>query len=90
MKPSSRSALADRPNATDDWPLPTAGVSVTHLLIVRDIARARQFYAGVLGAHVLSGGSPTLLRFYNTFRTFMRTRTAWRTPRTVRRAVGAR
>jgi catechol 2,3-dioxygenase-like lactoylglutathione lyase family enzyme len=37
------------------------------LLIVRDIARSRQFYADVLGARVLSDGSPPLLRFYNTW-----------------------
>jgi len=37
-----------------DWPLPRGGVAVTHLLIVRDVARSRHFYADVLGAQFLT------------------------------------
>lgn len=50
-----------------DWPLPREGVAVMHLLIVRDVARSRCFYADVLGAHVLMEGPPAILRFYNTW-----------------------
>lgn len=50
-----------------DWPLPREGVAVTHLLIVRDIARSRRFYADILGAYVLMEGPPAILRFYNTW-----------------------
>ncbi len=54
-----------------DWPQPRVGgeteVAVTHLLIVRDVARSRQFYADVFGAKVLMEGPPSILRFYNTW-----------------------
>jgi catechol 2,3-dioxygenase-like lactoylglutathione lyase family enzyme len=47
--------------------MPKEGVSVTLLLIVRDVARSRQFYADVLGAKVLLEGPPGILRFHNTW-----------------------
>lgn len=50
-----------------EWPIPRDGVAVTHLLIVRDVDRSRQFYVDVLGAKVLMEGVPTILRFYNTW-----------------------
>jgi lactoylglutathione lyase len=54
-----------------EWPQPRKGagtdVAVTHLLIVRDVARSRHFYAGVLGAKVLMEGPPSILRFYNSW-----------------------
>jgi catechol 2,3-dioxygenase-like lactoylglutathione lyase family enzyme len=50
-----------------DWPVPRDGVAVTHLLIVRDVARSRQFYADVLGAQVLMEGPPGILRFHNSW-----------------------
>jgi catechol 2,3-dioxygenase-like lactoylglutathione lyase family enzyme len=42
-------------------------VAVTHLLIVRDVARSRHFYADVLEARTLMEGPPSILRFYNTW-----------------------
>lgn len=64
--------VSDQPAvAASDWPLPRKGegvdVAVTHLLIVRDVDRSRRFYADVLGAQVLMEGTPTILRFYNTW-----------------------
>ena len=54
--------------ATDaEWPVPRDGVAVTQLLIVRDVERSRHFYVDVLGARVLMAGTPTILRFYNTW-----------------------
>jgi catechol 2,3-dioxygenase-like lactoylglutathione lyase family enzyme len=50
-----------------EWPVPQEGVRVTHLLIVRDVARSRRFYADALGAQVLLEGPPAILRFYNTW-----------------------
>jgi catechol 2,3-dioxygenase-like lactoylglutathione lyase family enzyme len=44
-----------------------ADVRVTHLLIVRDVDRSRRFYADVLGAQVLMEGTPSILRFYNSW-----------------------
>ena len=38
---------------------------VTHTLIVSDISLSVAFYRDVLGANVLRGGAPTLLRFGN-------------------------
>lgn len=56
--------------AAAEWPVPREGVAVTHLLIVRDVARSRQFYADVLGAKVLMEGVPSILHFYNTWLVF--------------------
>jgi lactoylglutathione lyase len=50
-----------------EWPIPRDGIAVTHLLIVRDIARSRHFYADILGARVLMEGPPTIMRFYNSW-----------------------
>ena len=52
-----------------EWPRPQAwgGVAVTHLLIVRDVARSRRFYADVLDAHVLMEGPPAILQFHNSW-----------------------
>jgi lactoylglutathione lyase len=53
--------------AASEWPRPREGVAVTHLLIVRDVARSRRFYADVFDAKVLMEGPPAILRFYNTW-----------------------
>jgi catechol 2,3-dioxygenase-like lactoylglutathione lyase family enzyme len=44
---------------------PVEGVELTHLLVVADLARARTFYEGVLGAEVFReyGGTSVVLRF---------------------------
>jgi lactoylglutathione lyase len=47
--------------------MPKEGVSVTHLFIVRDVARSRRFYSDVLGASVLPEGPMVILRFHNTW-----------------------
>ena len=57
----------DSDAAASEWPLPREGVAVTHLLIVRDVARSRRFYTDVLGARTLMEGPPSILRFYNTW-----------------------
>jgi catechol 2,3-dioxygenase-like lactoylglutathione lyase family enzyme len=57
----------DSDTAASEWPLPREGVAVTHLLIVRDVARSRRFYTDVLGARTLMEGPPSILRFYNTW-----------------------
>jgi catechol 2,3-dioxygenase-like lactoylglutathione lyase family enzyme len=53
-----------------EWPEPQDDIRVTNLLIVRDIARSRHFYADILGAQVLRDGvdgPPAILRFHNTW-----------------------
>ena len=50
---------------TTHAPFPTDGVALTHLLVVGDLARARQFYRDVLGATVYReyGGTSCVLTF---------------------------
>ena len=46
-----------------------AGVAVTHVLVVTDPARSRDFWAGVLGAELYrkDGGTSVVLRFAGTW-----------------------
>lgn len=48
---------------------PQAGVELTHILVVADIARARDFYRGVLGASVYReyGGTSCVLQCLGTW-----------------------
>ena len=48
-----------------DYFLPETGLVLSHLLIVRDVDRSREFYQGVLGADVVRERDPCVLRFYN-------------------------
>jgi len=66
MEPNQDTVLTE--SATDaEWPRPREGIAVTHLLIVRDVARSRHFYADILGATVLMEGPPSILRFHNSW-----------------------
>jgi extradiol dioxygenase family protein len=47
--------------------LPETEAVLTHLLIVRDVERSREFYRKVLGATVIREGSPAILRFVNSY-----------------------
>lgn len=67
MEEHADAQIGSRSAGTSDWPQPSEGVAVTHLLIVRDVARSRRFYAEVLGAKTLMEGPPSILRFYNTW-----------------------
>jgi catechol 2,3-dioxygenase-like lactoylglutathione lyase family enzyme len=48
---------------------PTDGVEMTHLLVVSDVERSRDFYRDVLGAEVYReyGGTSCVLRFQGTW-----------------------
>ena len=48
---------------------PAEGMELTHLLVVSDLARARSFYTGVLGAELYReyGGTSAVLRFLGTW-----------------------
>lgn len=63
MKPESRAPGT----GTRDLPIPKEGICVTHMLIVRDLARSRQFYESVLDATVLMEGPSAILRFHNSW-----------------------
>jgi catechol 2,3-dioxygenase-like lactoylglutathione lyase family enzyme len=51
----------------DDFP--TAGMELTHLLVVSDLERSRSFYRDILGAEVYReyGGTSVVLRFLGTW-----------------------
>lgn len=51
----------------DQWPTPEHGLVVTHFLTVRDVARAREFYAGVLGGQVVLESNPCIVKVANTW-----------------------
>ncbi|MEV4811732.1 VOC family protein [Micromonospora avicenniae] len=50
-----------------DYFRPENGVVLTHLLIVRDVERSREFYRQVLGATVVRERQPAILRFHNSY-----------------------
>lgn len=51
------------------FPAPSEGILVTHLLIVADQDRSRDFYSRMLGAEVVRERSPAVLRLANTWLT---------------------
>ena len=52
---------------TDDMPAPEQGLVLTLFLTVRDVARSREFYAGVFGGHVVQEENPAIVRVANTW-----------------------
>ena len=48
-------------------PVPSEGFLVTHFLTVSDQARAREFYAGVLGGEVLAPENPYIIKLANSW-----------------------
>ncbi|MCX4390493.1 VOC family protein [Micromonospora peucetia] len=50
-----------------DYFQPEGGIVLTHLLIVRDVDRSREFYRTVLGATVVRDRRPAILRFHNSY-----------------------
>ncbi|AKU94557.1 putative lyase [Labilithrix luteola] len=52
---------------TLDYFRPETGAVLTHLLIVRDVDRSREFYRNVLGATVIRERSPAILQFQNSY-----------------------
>ncbi|WP_395107320.1 VOC family protein [Actinomadura sp. SCN-SB] len=51
----------------DKWPAPERGLVLTHFLTVRDVARAREFYAGVFGGEVVLDENPCIVKVANTW-----------------------
>jgi catechol 2,3-dioxygenase-like lactoylglutathione lyase family enzyme len=50
---------------TEDWPIPKTGILLTHFLTVSDVARARAFYADVLGGDVVLAENPCIVKLAN-------------------------
>ena len=51
----------------DRFPAPAEGLVVTHLLIVADQDRSREFYRRVMGAEVIRARDPVVLRLSNSW-----------------------
>jgi catechol 2,3-dioxygenase-like lactoylglutathione lyase family enzyme len=49
----------------EDLPLPEQGLVLTHFVVVRDVARARDFYASVLGGEVVREKDPAMVKVAN-------------------------
>src|SRR5215469_1141179 len=50
-----------------EFPAPAEGIVVTHFVVASDVARARDFYAGVLGGEVVMEGEPTIVALANSW-----------------------
>lgn len=48
-------------------PVPTDGVLVTHFLTVRDQAKSRHFYEGILGGRVVAPENPCIIKLSNSW-----------------------
>ncbi len=51
--------------AGDEFPAPSQGFVLTHFIVAEDVARSRDFYAGVLGGTVVLDGEPTIVKLAN-------------------------
>jgi lactoylglutathione lyase len=54
-------------NEAPDYFQPEGGAVLTHLLIVRDVDRSREFYERVLGATCVRERQPCVVRFHNSY-----------------------
>lgn len=65
MNPEGKGAsMAGEP---PDYFEPETGLVLTHLLIVRDVDRSREFYERVLGATVVRKRGPCVMRFASSY-----------------------
>ena len=53
----------------DDFPAPKEGFVITHVLVVADQDRSREFYLSLLGGQVLLDGDPVIMKVANTWLT---------------------
>ena len=51
----------------DDFPAPKEGFVITHVLVVADQDRSREFYRSLLGGQVLLDGDPVIMKVANTW-----------------------
>jgi catechol 2,3-dioxygenase-like lactoylglutathione lyase family enzyme len=50
-----------------EFPTPTEGIVLTHMIVSADVERSRRFYADVLGGEVLLAGEPTIIALSNSW-----------------------
>jgi lactoylglutathione lyase len=55
----------------DDFPAPKEGFVITHVLVVADQDRSREFYRSLLGGQVLLAGDPVIIKVANTWLTLV-------------------
>src|SRR6266700_5898056 len=53
----------------DDFPAPKVGFVITHVLVVADQDRSREFYQSLLGGQVLLERDPVIMKVANTWLT---------------------
>ena len=53
----------------DDFPAPKVGFVITHVLVVADQDRSREFYRSLLGGQVLLERDPVIMKVANTWLT---------------------
>ena len=53
----------------DDFPAPKEGFVITHVLVVADLERSREFYRSLLGGQVLLAGDQVIMKVANTWLT---------------------
>jgi len=51
----------------NDLPAPEQGLLLTHFLIVRDVARSRDFYAEIFGGRVVREENPAIVKVANSW-----------------------
>ncbi len=56
---------------TGDFPAPKEGFVITHVLVVADQERSREFYRSLLGGQVLLDGDPVIMKVANTWLTLV-------------------
>lgn len=54
-----------------DFPAPKQGFVITHVLVVADQDRSREFYRSLLGGQVLLEGDPVIIKVANTWLTLV-------------------
>jgi catechol 2,3-dioxygenase-like lactoylglutathione lyase family enzyme len=52
---------------TNDLPYPEEGLVLTHFLVVRDVARSRDFYADIFGGRVVLEENPAIVKVANSW-----------------------
>ena len=55
----------------DDFPAPKVGFVITHVLVVADQDRSREFYRSLLGGQVLLEADPVIMKVANTWLTLV-------------------
>ena len=55
----------------DDFPAPKVGFVITHVLVVADLDRSREFYRSLLDGQVLLEGDPVIIKVANTWLTLV-------------------